>query len=207
MGIGQEVLNVPMGEMVYKLSSAIAESQFKLDLGSVDILRIMGDRKNCPVFLPIVNEDGTEGEIETSMVGAGFQPAFYQFSDAIIEVKMAISMGYESEYSSSYESKYQYGSEYKDKGKNWDYKSTYARTTTMNATYTNKYSFSEDASSTLRVRLVPLPPNPIMQRLIDLRAQRQQLIFESQMKKAEKELEKAIDKAQTTCPYAVPARE
>jgi len=193
MGIGQEVLNVPFGAMVYQMASAIATSQVQLDKSSVEILKIMGDAEKSPVYLPILNEDGTEGNIKTSMIGAGFQPAFYQFSDAIIEVKMAVSMGYDSEYSSGYEYKSEYGNEYNWKGKDQDYKSTYARTTTINANYTSKYSFNEEASSTLRVRLVPLPPNPIMQRLIELRAQRQQLMFEVKIKQLEAELAAAAE--------------
>jgi len=186
MGIGQEVLNVPFGAMVYQVASAIAQSQTQLDKASVGILEMMGDKDKAPVYLPIMKPDGSEGEIKTSMIGAGFQPAFYQFSDAIIEVKMAISMGYESEYSSSYENKTEYNAEYTPNKK---YNDTYARTTTLNANYTSKYNFNQEASSSLRVRLVPLPPNPIMQRLIELRAQRQQLMFEADIKNSEMKLQ------------------
>jgi hypothetical protein len=196
MGIGQEILNVPFGDMVYQMASAISTSQTSLDKSSVEILKIMGDEEKNPVSLPILNEDGTEGSIKTSMIGAGFQPAFYQFTDAIIEVKMAISMGYDSESSYGYESKTDYKSDYTSKDKR--YKSSYARATTINANYTSKYSFNEEATSTLRVRLVPLPPNPIMQRLIELRAQRQQLQYELQMKKAELAMQKEMEKIATT---------
>ncbi|MCL1811578.1 MAG: hypothetical protein FWG41_05115 [Methanomassiliicoccaceae archaeon] len=194
MGIGQEVLNVPFGAMVYQVASAIATSQTSLDKSSVEILKVMGDVENNPVSLPILKEDGTEGSIKTSMIGAGFQPAFYQFTDAIIEVKMAISMSYDNEYSSGYQ--HDYESKYESKNKKYNYAS--ASTTTINANYTSKYSFNEEASSTLRVRLVPLPPNPIMQRLIELRAQRQQLQFELQIKKAELEMQKEMEKVANT---------
>ena len=76
MSIGQELLNVPFPEMVYKLASAIARSQANLDRESIEILKIMGDKELAPVFLPAVKigEDGKleEDEIETSMIGAGF---------------------------------------------------------------------------------------------------------------------------------------
>ena len=192
MGIGQQVLNVPFGAMVYQVASSIASSQTQLDRASVGILKEMGDVKNNPVSLPILDEDGKETMITTSMIGAGFQPAFYQFSDAIIEVQMAISMEHNNGYVYGSERSYEYGYDYESEGKNWDYNESYATVSTINATYTSQYNFSEEASSTLRVRLVPLPPNPIMQRLIELRAQRQQLQFDLQIKKAELAIQKEI---------------
>ncbi|MDR0887986.1 MAG: hypothetical protein LBM39_02225 [Candidatus Methanoplasma sp.] len=181
MGIGQEVLNVPFGEMVTQLASAVATSQAELDRSSVEIMKIMGDAKKAPVHIPYINEKGEEGEMITSMIGAGFQPTFYQFTDAIIEVKMAISTSTDREYEDSYE----YTNENNSKTK----KTSSVRTTTINANYTSKYNFSEEATSTLRVRLVPLPPNPTVQRFMDLRAQRQQLLFETEIKKSEAALE------------------
>jgi hypothetical protein len=185
MGIGQEVLNVPFGDMVYEMASAIARSQADLDASSVNILAMMGDKENYPVSLPVWDDAGKEDTLDTSMIGAGFQPTFYQFTDAIIEVKMAISM--------SQSSKSEWGSESvtstdtKENNRSWwKSKSTNrstANTTTINANYTSKYSFKEEASSTLRVRLVPLPPNPIIQRLIDIRAKKQLADIEARMKK------------------------
>jgi len=200
MGIGQEVLNVPFGEMIYQMASAISTSQTELDVSSVNILAMMGDKKNYPVSLPILDENGEEGSIETSMIGAGFQPAFYQFTDAIIEVKMAISMSRETESSYGYDRTTKTDTKTTDKGnifKKKDVQRTVATTTTINANYTSKYSFNEEASSTLRVRLVPLPPNPIVQRLVDLRAQRQQLKFELEIKKAEAALQAELAKTAT----------
>ncbi|MCL2031964.1 MAG: hypothetical protein FWG96_01640 [Methanomassiliicoccaceae archaeon] len=196
MGIGQEILNVPFGEMVYQVASAIAKSQAELDSSSVEILSMMGDKKNYPVSLPALDLAGNETEIETSMIGAGFQPAFYQFTDAIIEVKMAISMTRETEASTDYKSETKSTSESNKKATWYNRNSTNSstvRTTTVNANYTNRYSFNEEASSTLRVRLVPLPPNPIIQRLIDLRAQREQYKFEVQMKSMEEAAKKELE--------------
>jgi hypothetical protein len=130
------------------------------------------------------------------MIGAGFQPAFYQFTDAIIEVKMAISMTRETESTTS--NKIETKTDTTSKKATWFSRNTTnsstVRTSTVNANYTSRYSFNEEASSTLRVRLVPLPPNPIMQRLIDLRAQREQYKFEAQMKQMEAAAQKELEK-------------
>ena len=90
MSIGQQLLNVPFPEMVYNLASSIAKSQANLDRESIEILKIMGDKENAVVNLPAIKLDGSgaltedEESIPTSMIGAGFQPTFYQFTDTLI---------------------------------------------------------------------------------------------------------------------------
>jgi len=201
MGIGQDILDIPFGEMVYQVAAAIATSQAQLDRSSIEILRIMGDSEKAPVFLPLMDLDGRDIELKTSMIGAGFQPTFYQFSDAIIEVKMAISMSYESGYEQKTSTEYGPRTTTTIDLRNGriTLSQTNIKSQTVNATYTNKYNFNEEASSTLRVRLVPLPPNPTMQRLIELRARKQQLAFELDLKRLEAQIAKDTSEvAQTT---------
>lgn len=42
MSIGQELLNVPMGDMIREMAFAIAEAQVKLDESSIDVAEMMG---------------------------------------------------------------------------------------------------------------------------------------------------------------------
>jgi len=182
-------LDVPFGDMVYQVASAIATSQAKLDGTSIELLKIMGNVDKAPVSLPLLDDDDSKS-IKTSMIGAGFQPTFYQFSDAIIEVKMAITMSRENEYSSTSETEYGPSTTTSFNLRNFTIKQSSIKSSTINASYTSKYNFTEEASSTLRVRLVPLPPNPIIQRFIELRAQKEQLKYEIEMKKVELEMQK-----------------
>jgi len=197
MSVGQKLLDVPFPEMVFKLASAIAESQYKLDMASVDILKIMGDKTNCPVYLPAVKLDAEGGlvntedaEIETSMIGAGFQPTFYQFAETMIEVQMSISVTTEDT------------SERKVKGTEYSYsygpypRYLSVRATPIDATYTSKYNFSQDGSSTIKTRLVPMPPNPFIQRLLEMKSQAMQNEFELQLKKIELAIEEARKKTE-----------
>ena len=188
MSVGQKLLDVPFPEMVYKLASAIAESQFKLDMASVDIMRIMGDKVNCPVHLPnIILDAGGEfvddDDIVTSMIGAGFQPTFYQFAETMIEVQMTVSVTTED------------ASERKVKGTQTSVvygrspRYLSIRSTPIDATYTSKYNFSQEGSSTIRTRLVPLPPNPFIQRLLDMKSQAMQSEFELQLRAIEASIE------------------
>jgi len=190
MGIGQELLNVPFPQMVYQLASAIARSQSLLDRESIEILKIMGNKELAPVFLPAIKIEGgevVEDEIETSMVGAGFQPTFYQFAETIIEVKMAITMSRETEYTSETKGEVKTTS---TTSKWWNLsRKTVVTTTPIDATYSSKYNYTQEGSSLIRTRLVPVPPNSIIQRQLDMRSQAMQLMFELDMKKLELALE------------------
>jgi len=188
--VGYELLNVPFPEMIFSMASAIARSQAALDRESINILRVMGDKVNAPVHLPTINVDGSgkllddSKEFTTSMIGAGFQPTFYQFVETIIEVKMDITvvnsgdepmqkfMGYQTTTKS-----YFFGLCRK------------ICVTPINARYTNSYTHTVEGHSLLRTRLVPLPPNTFIQRLLDMKAQAIQAAFEVELKKAELAIE------------------
>lgn len=174
--VGQELLNVPFPEMVYNLASAIAEAQYKLDLETVEILRIMGEEDMVTIPTPeFIGDDGeVKSKISTSMIGAGFQPTFYQFAETIIEVKMAISMTEERETVEEgkiYKMREPYFLSHMDRMGRYVFARRVYNVTPMDARYTNKYSYNQEGESTLRTRLVPVPPNMIMQRFIDLKTQ------------------------------------
>ena len=198
--VGRELLDVPFPEMIFSMASAIARSQSALDRESINILRIMGDKTNAPVFLPTINVDASgkllddDKEFSTSMIGAGFQPTFYQFAETIIEVKMTINVT----------------EDYTEEGtKTVGYQTNTTKSffglfrkvtvTPLNAKYTNSYNYSVEGHSLLRTRLVPVPPNTFIQRLLDMKAQAIQAAFEVELKKAELAVEKlqATENAKT----------
>jgi hypothetical protein len=152
--VGQGLLNVPFPEMVFKLACAIAESQYKLDLFSCEVAQLMGDPKKAAVELPDLTDPKGEKTIKTSLIGAGFQPTFYQFSESIIEVKMTITCATSHEATVSAQAK-----------TNWGVFSA-----SVNASYTGKYSYSVEGSSLLRTKLVPAPPNTFMQKMLEMKA-------------------------------------
>ncbi len=170
MSIGQELLNVPFPEMVVQLAGAIAEGQYKMDMVSCKIAKIMGDAKKSPVQLPDVT-NGNE-TIVTSLIGAGFQPTFYQFTDTIIEVKIDITISQETDYSVD---------------ASWGCGIFGAH---VNAKYSNKYSYTANGSSLLRTKITPVPPSSFMQKLLDMKAQMIQQEFQLKMKKVELQLAK-----------------
>jgi hypothetical protein len=193
--VGRELLNVPFGEMVFQVASSIAHSQAELDRESMNILKMMGDKDNYPVTLPHIKYDGNaktfiDDDLTTSMVGAGFQPTFYQFADTVIEVKMAISIASGSEYENKQSGEVKTSSTTLSLRGGVRYNSV-VTSTPIDATYTSKYNFNQEGSSLLRTRLVPVPPNTIIQRQIDLRAQAMQLEFDLKARELEADIAQA----------------
>jgi hypothetical protein len=177
--VGQELLNVPFPEMVVKLATAIAEGQLQMDKVSCEIAKIMGDEETSPVYIPDVTNDNKT--IKTSLIGAGFQPTFYQFTDTIIEVKMAITMATTREKSASVSAKAGFG----------------CFSASVNASYSSKYSYEVSGSSLLRTRITPVPPSTFLQSLLEMKGKMIQQDFELKIKEKEfemKEKQMAIDK-------------
>ncbi|MBO4291045.1 MAG: hypothetical protein J5898_03980 [Lachnospiraceae bacterium] len=173
--IGQELLNVPFGDMVMQLANAIAEGQYKMDMTSCKIAKLMGDKDKCPIEIPNF-ENGTTGSETVSQIGAGFQPTFYQFTDTIIEVKISISMSKSAEVSASASFK--------------------CCCASVSASFSAKYSYSCEGSSLIRTKITPVPPSPFMQTLLELKAQMEQKKFESTFKQIEAQIEKEAAEAE-----------
>jgi hypothetical protein len=140
--VGQELLNTPFAEMVSKLATGIAESQTKLDTNSAEVAKFMSETK---IALPKL-DDPTQTE-DFALIALGFFPGFYQFTEAIIEVKMAITMTRSSDFSLSASAKAGIG----------------CFSASVNASYSSKFSYSVEGSSLLRVKLAPAPPPSILQ--------------------------------------------
>src|ERR1041385_2055403 len=121
MSIGRDLLDLPFAEVVRNLAIAIADGQAALDQNSIATMRaladtevnlitnitetILLDRREIDVTVP----DGSGGtrtervvvsgaRVETtpsrepmSLLQAGLQPTFYQFTEATIEVKLSIT--------------------------------------------------------------------------------------------------------------------
>ena len=206
--VGQMLMNVPFAEMLTNVGAAIAKAQAALDQESIAILEQMCEKDT--VTLPALKFDGekiTDTTLRTSMIGAGFQPTFYQFAETIIEVKMTINVALnqteEKKESGEITKTDTTSASYRRYWglRNYSVSRTVVTTTPVDATYTNKYNFNQEGTSMLRTRLVPVPPNSIIQKQLDLRAQAMQLDYELQLKEYELCLEmlreqKAQDTAQ-----------
>jgi hypothetical protein len=144
--VGQELLNVPFAEMVEKLALAIAKGQTQLDMNSTEVAKFMAEQE---IELPGIKPDDAKQKFP--IIALGFFPGFYQFQEAIIEVKMAITMA------TSTEAKVEAGAKV-----GWG-----PFAASVNASYSSKYDYKNEGSSLLRVRMVPVPPPTILQDYMD----------------------------------------
>ncbi|WP_198911800.1 hypothetical protein [Prosthecochloris ethylica] len=184
--VGQELLDVPFPEMVEKMALAIANGQIALDLNSIKTAQALAttmipEGTVAVAIKETVDEDGnvTNSEIEYNdkempLLVFGINPTFYQFTDTIIEVKMAITMKIEKSTSFSFGSKFSFENKTKfsasfktggllgllaGKGSSSvENTTTVAYSSTFNAKYSSKYSFQQEGTSLLRTTLRPVPP-------------------------------------------------
>jgi len=195
MSIGQDLLNVPMGDMIREMAMAIADAQVQLDEASMQVAEMMSGR---PIARdsdgnPVLDASGeiqtadtriyfgqqrnSSGEMEpaiVSMMELGFTPTFYQFVDTIIEVKIAIKMTRESSRSRTTRSTERAGNDSSSRsgvfsrlfGNNNRSKAYQATTSSVDATYSSKYSYSAEGASLLRTKLCPVPPPAILEERI-----------------------------------------
>lgn len=154
--IGHELLNVPFGDMVLQLAYAIAEGQYQLDKTSCEIAKLMGSKEECTVSLPDPNN--IDKYFDTTLLGAGFQPTFYQFTDTIIEVKISITISQSRETNASVSAKAKF----------------LCFSASVNASYSSKYSYTAEGASLIRTCITPVPPNAYLQNLLDIRTQKLQ---------------------------------
>lgn len=135
MSIGQELLDVPFPDMIYKMANAIAQGQRKLDKASLDTARALAKAKvkvipdiyeivekkklsdtlDAGVALPgagtgdidtVVVRTESAKAVDMTLMQAGLLPTFYQFTESLIEVKISIS------HRSSRSSEFEVGAEF-----------------------------------------------------------------------------------------------
>jgi hypothetical protein len=163
MGIGRELLNVPMGDMIRQMAFAIADAQVQLDESSLRVAEMMSgsrierDSTGAATGTPIDTTVLFDGE-RLSMLELGFTPTFYQFIDTVIEVKIAIKIAVEVASSTTTRGERKTTNLAFGSG-GFNYSVT---TTPVDATYSSKYNFTSEGSSLLRTKLAPVPPPAIL---------------------------------------------
>ena len=132
----------PLPDMVASMGKAIAEAQTEMDRSAAAFLKELADPENG-VTLP--------GETKpTSLLKMGFAPSFYHFSETRIEAKIAFSTmtGHEATVGLKIGVPIKFV------------------TIGIDASYTNKYSFEAEGSSTVSTKIVSVPPPAPLGQLI-----------------------------------------
>jgi hypothetical protein len=178
-GIGQDLLDVPFAEMVRNLGLAIAEGQTALDRSSLETLKELVateveiisevtevlEREERTVTVDGEEIEVTGARIDASgiapttrtinMLQAGLLPTFYQFTEAAIDVKLAITM---REDRAAQTTSQQGASEYGATPAWWGFGSSRAYASSVDYRTQNTYGYEASGASTLHATLRPVPP-------------------------------------------------
>lgn len=122
----------PLPRLVEQLGVAISQAQFAMDRNSVETFKLMA-KKDFEIG---------SGSTKRSMIELGLLPSFYHFAEARIEAKVAFSMMTSTEVGGSAT----IGGTFK------------MVTASVTASYSSKYSFQAEGSSTVMARIVTVPP-------------------------------------------------
>ncbi len=153
--VGQELLDVPLPDMVAKLAMGIATAQHALDVNSVETAKSLAETKIpvIPWITETIKKDGTveyaqSPTVEMSLIQVGLNPTFYQFSESSIEVSMDIktTSSEETAIKGSAEAKIGWG--------------IVSASIKLEAEFNRKFGKEVNGTSKLVVKLVPVPPPP-----------------------------------------------
>jgi hypothetical protein len=153
--VGQELLDVPLPDMVAKLALGIAEAQRALDTNSVETAKALAETtiEVVPAMTQTIAADGSVSftnapKIDMSLLQVGLNPTFYQFAEASIEVTMDIKT------TTSRETNIKVGVQAKVGFAMW---SASAR---LDVSHNRKFGKEVRGTSRLFTKMVPVPPPP-----------------------------------------------
>nr|WP_240048909.1 hypothetical protein [Parerythrobacter lutipelagi] len=153
--VGQELLDVPLPDMVAKLAFGIADAQRALDENSVETAKALADTtiEVIPAITETIKADGTveyvaADEIEMSLLQVGLNPTFYQFAEATIEVSMDIKT------TTATETNVKVGVKAKAGFAMW------SASIAIDVEHNRKFGKEVHGTSRLITRMVPVPPPP-----------------------------------------------
>lgn len=86
MAIGQELLNVPMGDMIRQMAMAIADGQVALDASSIEVAEMMGGLK-------VVYDENGKQAFDDSRIFFGYDLMTVKEAEAFIDIDNAVSGG------------------------------------------------------------------------------------------------------------------
>ena len=164
--IGNELQEVGFGEILRSVAQGIADSQRALDLAAVQTLIVLSNTQvdiipevtevitPQPITVPISGQPSVQvtgarvtatpsDPVQMSALQAGMQPTFYQFTETVIELRIAIQLRQATQ--TDTDGTQQIG--------------IFAFASHVNFRTQNTYSYQADASSSVTATLKPVPPN------------------------------------------------
>jgi hypothetical protein len=141
---GEALLEAPIGELIQRVASSIAEAQLKLDQIGVRVATLLSEAK--------VTFNKADGKpIEKSLLELGFLPTFYAFTETDIEIKLTIQLKVEEDLTIKGEATAGSGEGVEAA------KRVVPFGISISADYHRKYGFDMTGSSTVKTRLLAVP--------------------------------------------------
>lgn len=166
--VGQELLDVPLPDMVAKLAFGIADAQAALDKNSIETAKALAEEtvEIVPAITQTIAADGTvtfstPPAVEISLLQIGLLPTFCQFAEATIEVSMDIKTTLSTETRAKIETKF--GAKIK----------VFSASIKAEVSHSRKFGKEVRGTSRMITRMVPVPPPPLLQpklQVVDNRA-------------------------------------
>jgi hypothetical protein len=152
--VGQELLDVPLPEMVTKLAMGIASAQAALDENSVHTAIMLAETNVEHVVLAVTQTIAADGTVSfappitatMSLLQLGLMPTFYQFAEATIEVTMDIKTTTSTETNIKVSASAKVGF------------ACWSASVNVDVSHNRKFQKEVHGTSLLRTRLVPVPP-------------------------------------------------
>jgi hypothetical protein len=162
---GEALLEAPIGELVQRVASSIAEAQLKLDQIGVRVASLLSEAK-----VTFNKADGTP--VEKSLLELGFMPTFYAFTETDIEIKLTIQLKVDEDF--TIKGTATAGSTASGEGVEAA-KRIVPFGITISADYHRKYGFDMSGSSTVKTKLLSVPPPSVFLETIKDHARAQAL--------------------------------
>ena len=155
-GVGQELLAVPLPEMVLKLGLGIAEARRALDENSVNTAQMLAET-TVPLVLSVTQTIAADGTvtytnpdpIDVSLLQIGLMPTFYQFAEATIEVTMDIKTTTSRETNIKVSTAAKAGF------------ACFSASVNAEVSHNRKFGKEVRGTSRLLTRMIPVPPPPV----------------------------------------------
>jgi len=162
---GEALLEAPIGELIQRVASSIAEAQLKLDQIGVRVASLLSEAK-----VTFNKADGTP--VEKSLLELGFMPTFYAFTETDIEIKLTLQLKVDEDF--TIKGSATAGSTATGEGVEAA-KRIVPFGITISADYHRKYGFDMSGSSSVKTKLLSVPPPSVFLETIKDHARSQAL--------------------------------
>lgn len=137
----KDVLAAPLGEVISSVGQGVGEAQAALDAGSL--------ANTLELYTQVVGED--PNELVAVMRSIGYTPTFYSIPETIVKTKISMSLSNQETVSGT-------GTAAPLGLDGLPKKTLKMYAAPHNASFSNKYNLSVNASSEMEFKIVPIPP-------------------------------------------------